>query len=160
MGIVHSTNNNDQNNKNQHEQDDQSTDNEDNENYVYLISQQTSTSELYEDGYNQLNTWGIFCNYSDASENANKLSSIHSNYNVFIHKLKCGFLDSMNLSNLDDCYPIEKWRNGQLINDQDISTGDNIIESWNLNQFVTEYLEVDPINLENPILDHDVQVIQ
>lgn len=125
--------------------------------YIYLISQQTSNSILYEDGYNGLNTWGIYTNYIEACENACKLSKMYANFNVFLHKLKCGFWESMDLSNLDEYYPIHKWRNGDIVNDSDIqSQDDNFIDSCDLNQFVTDYLSV---NIEE-LPEDDIQIIE
>ena len=37
---------------------------------------------------------------------------------------------------------------------------DNIIDTWDLDHFMTEYLELDTTKLDDPILEHDIQVIQ
>lgn len=120
-----------------------------NNHYFYVVSQQSSDTPFFEYGYNALNFIGIYFDQTQASYNAHDLSLNVPNYNVFIHRLEFGLYHQLSFKELENNYPLEKWRNCNRVTDStdpdlahSLETQDVIVPSYSIQDYLLNIWDI------------------
>lgn len=115
---------------------------ENNDKCLFIVAQQTSTSHLLHEGYNNINVLGFYCNEDEANIISQKISNDIPEYNVFIYCFEFGLFTNLDFTKLMDSPIYSKYRNGYKINeetDMDYSYECNYILSEPLHDVLTYY---------------------
>lgn len=134
----------------------QNTKSSPNDDNVYVLTQQTSKSTNFDENKSTLNFIGLYATHAMANTAAQLISENIPDHNIFIYQMECGVYTNFDFQCLENEYPLDKWRNGQIVNEindpdvildvKDSGTNINKISSEPINCFISNFQKIKQVN--------------